>query len=621
MRNAVRAFRFQCVLILAALAALWLVGPVLAAGPDDLVKDINKILSAVQRRIPTDPTRAAGDLEEAGKLLDKLKAEAPDNPKIASLQKKFDDLDGKLAKRLGKTVKPVEKAEAPAPPSQPAAPAVAKPSAPAAPETKAAEAGAKLPGGVTSRLKKLEDTLKKAEAYLGKDDPMRAQGEVERASKVMKEIEDKYGDQIPAGNAEMEAAKARLAAVSEKANSAAGAQAADKEKAAKEKAAREGASAEWLAKLKPFVYEYSDKRINMRPEAGIEELKKNKALVDEASGLLAEYKKAEFPAGKTKELEEVEAKLGEVLQKFEPYYAKSMQKGGQSEEWLVKLRPFVTGLGQPGHDATKYLIPSGTADVKELISRKQAFDQAKAAFAEYQKADFSAGKSEELERVEKDLARRLEEFPKAYDESIEMVVGEVEKKVAHWLKYLEGKSEWRQDKTQKPAQLASSTVAELRKMVGVASQALPADSPRLAGLNKQLEALLKENDERGRIRAERTFMTADRFKGPEMDQVKAKAAALVQKDFPDAKVLRTTVISEDWKEEEVVEHTDTTKTALRHRITRSVTAQAAAKRDSGQVFIYTIYVAKDRRSDGTWGQLYGNLHQYGDLILEENVNR
>ena len=132
--------------------------------------------------------------------------------------------------------------------------------------------------------------------------------------------------------------------------------------------------------------------------------------------------------------------------------------------------------------------------------------------------------------------------------------------------------------------------------------------------------MLRKDKANRQIRKERTYMKPERFKGSGAGDVKAKAAALVKDDKAGGKPLRTTIISEDWKEETVKEWTDTTKTAWRVRTTRSVTAQVAAKGSEG-VRLYTVYVAKDKRTDGAWGPLYGNLHQYSDPILEENVNK
>ena len=123
----------------------------------------------------------------------------------------------------------------------------------------------------------------------------------------------------------------------------------------------------------------------------------------------------------------------------------------------------------------------------------------------------------------------------------------------------------------------------------------------------------------GKSRTERTFMKPDQFKGDEMKVIKQLVQDIVLKEYEEGKVLRTTVISSDWKEEAVDEWTDTTKTAIRHRVTRSVTAQAAVKAD-GKVLLLTLDISKDRQSDGTWAALKGHI-MFTDPMLETNVNK
>ena len=118
---------------------------------------------------------------------------------------------------------------------------------------------------------------------------------------------------------------------------------------------------------------------------------------------------------------------------------------------------------------------------------------------------------------------------------------------------------------------------------------------------------------------ERTVMIPDKFTGQEIDTLKTKAAEFLHKEYPDANVLRTTVISSDWTEDQRWEFTDTTKTAVRYRITQSVTAQIAGKRGN-DVFLYTINISKDKRSDSSWGELYGHV-MFIDPMLEENVTK
>jgi hypothetical protein len=163
-----------------------------------------------------------------------------------------------------------------------------------------------------------------------------------------------------------------------------------------------------------------------------------------------------------------------------------------------------------------------------------------------------------------------------------------------------------------------SSIEEATKRV---VSALGSEDPEAKAIQARFDALVARDGENRQVRKERTFMTPDRYAGEDAEALKEKAEALVKSDAKEGGVpLRCTVISEQWKEETVDEWTDTSKTKWRRRTTRRITAQVAAKSPEG-VRLVTVALAQDKQSDGKWGPLYGNLHQYSDPMLEANVNK
>ena len=295
--------------------------------------------------------------------------------------------------------------------------------------------------------------------------------------------------------------------------------------------------------------------------------------------------------------------------------ADKARREAQSQEWVAKLAVYTKRYDVANSRVNpKYLIAAVTQDMKELQRHKALYDEVAVLFAAYKKVAFPAGKTFDLEQMEERLAKTLKEFPEAYQRSLALMSGGAERLLKEAAAALEHDQAWRTDATKVPYPLSEKRLESIR--AGVARVA----GPKLPELKAKLAALEKDNAERRRLRTERTFMIPDRFTGAEAGQVKAAAVALVRKSFADAQALRTTIISADWKEVDKVEFTDTTRTAIRRRVTRSVTAQVAAK-TGGAVQLYTVYVAKDRRTDGTWGPLYGNLHQSAETMLESNVSR
>ncbi len=75
-----------------------------AVEPAELVRQIESKLSSVQRQTVTSPAQAEKDCLVAGDLFAQLRDASPNHEKLSSLEKRFDDLKGKLEKRLGRPV-------------------------------------------------------------------------------------------------------------------------------------------------------------------------------------------------------------------------------------------------------------------------------------------------------------------------------------------------------------------------------------------------------------------------------------------------------------------------------------------------------------------------------------
>ncbi len=287
----------------------------------------------------------------------------------------------------------------------------------------------------------------------------------------------------------------------------------------------------------------------------------------------------------------------------------------QSDEWLAQLRPYLVGPGHSGYDEATYLIPSGTEEVEELQRRKTIYEQAAALFAEYQAAAFPHGKTDALEQAEKELAYALENFGQGYQTSLEGFYAQAREKVEQALRWLD-QEEAKEDGERPPALLPAHLAQEVQSAIARAAAATPQEA-QLAELEGQWADIQGRADRLRQLRQEHTRMTPDQFQGEELGEIKAKAAEFLHKEHPAAQALRTTVISPGWKEEKVLEHTDTTRTEIRYRVTRSVTAQIAGQREE-DVLLYTLHVAQDRSTDGDWGAYYGHV-MFTDPMLKENL--
>jgi hypothetical protein len=199
---------------------------------------------------------------------------------------------------------------------------------------------------------------------------------------------------------------------------------------------------------------------------------------------------------------------------------------------------------------------------------------------------------------------------------LEGFYNQAREKVEQALRWLD-QEEAKEDGKRQPALLPSHLAQDIQSSIARAAKAAPQET-QLAELEGQWADVQERADRLRQLRQGRTVMTSDQFQGEELGDIKAKAAEFLQKEHPAAQVLRTTVISPDWKEEKVLEHTDTTRTEIRYRVTRSVSAQIAGQQES-DVFLYTLYVAQDKKADGAWGAYYGHV-MFVDPMLKENVD-
>ena len=611
------------------------VAPVCAQDVKNLFKQLNKEQRQAQKDMFAGKSdQAIARLEKLRDLLAEIKKADPNNPKLKTATNKYNklvkDLERKTGQNLGSGSVTVAKSKALKLPPKPEAKPLAqkKPVAPApkkvtkktpAPSSKSPAPVAtvgKLPSGVTSRIKKINKSLEKVTKNLDRNSVQRAEFEFRNVDKVYQEIQDRYGDQAPADHPEMIALSKRIAAVENRLKQSAGEAAAAEAAAQKSKAEKAALNNEWVGKMAPFISRGSDKHLeDMIWKLKGEEAARNRRNYEAAIALLQEYEAVEFPLGKSMDLQNSEHSLRSVLKNLQEAYAKQETEKG-SEGWVQKLAPFVTS-GQ-----AKRLSASYTSDVTAIQRQKQIYAEASKLFEQYRRVEFPQGKSPKLKQIEEELADALAKFPAILQRSVEAQIGRAEAKLDQEIAFLKSEQEWKSDTAKKPYTLSKDRIKAARKLIDRAAELLPADDPGLVRLNEKMAGLIKMNTERHKVRAARTRMLPDKFEGDGEKAVKERAVKLVRAKFTGIKILRSTVISEDWKEETVKEWTDTTKTALRVRTTRSVTAQVAGKKTDGEVRLYTLYIAKNRRSDGTWGKLYGNLHSdLGDLMLEDNVNK
>lgn len=588
------------ILSVLAIAAFWGATALHAAEPAELVRQIETKLSSVQRQTVTSPGQAEKDCLAAGDLLGQLREASPNHEKLASLQKRFDDLKGKLEKRLGR----------------PVGGSVEAPAAPTAPTTPQAPAS-DLPSAVVSQLKKIDAALTAAAASLEKNQLQTSNRRLDEAKKLMAEVQSRYGSKIPADNGQMKAAVERLNAITTQVSEANAAAAAAAAALAATEEQRQAQSKEWMAKLSPFFDYKGDLYLRMGSEfnnASPEEQQKARHAYAKANESLAAYKQTEFPHGKTQELLWLEQRLVGHVTIYNEEEARSRQEES-CRPWVDRLR----GYAEVGAGSPKYLVVGTVVNEDEIAKRSALLDEAQAAWQEYQKVEFPQGKSRELLALEEQMQQRLAEMPESLRQSRALVSADLDKEFERVLNYVTADTGWRNDSAKMPNLVMERDVTPLREALQ-RYQGMPgADAAKLASLKDTLAKIVQQDQANRAVRAERTFMKPDQYEGDDADALRRKVEAVVREKDAGATILRATLPDPAWEEESVVEWTDTTRSSLRYRTTRFMTAHAAAKGADGKVHLHAVHLAADRQSDGSWGSLYGHV-MWSDWMAEKNVN-
>lgn len=194
-------------------------------------------------------------------------------------------------------------------------------------------------------------------------------------------------------------------------------------------------------------------------------------------------------------------------------------------------------------------------------------------------------------------------------------MSDAETALAHLLPRLETETR-KLGGAQPPLPMSDDAFDPIGDKLARAGRLLGAHEPRVEAARARLDRALAMNQALRQARIAETRMATGQFKGEALPALRLKAAAVAAAARPDARMLRCVVSSPDWREESVIEWTDSTRTAWRHRVTRWVTAQAAVK--DSECRLLTLHLAQDRRADGTWGDLYGHV-MHSDPMLEQNV--
>jgi hypothetical protein len=290
--------------------------------------------------------------------------------------------------------------------------------------------------------------------------------------------------------------------------------------------------------------------------------------------------------------------------------AAAKQKAAQSKEWLARIKPYIFA-------GDKQIRPRPVSDAQSAKEQLLFVADAQKLLSKYKKTDFPAGRTDDLENAAKELAELLAKAPENRKKSAENLLNKAVETLQRAKRFL-GDESWKTDKTKTPIDWSNESMQELARPVDAYAMIVPPDDKRLAALRKEFALIQKFNRERREAGIDRVRMKAEKYKGKDKDALVAKAKQALAAKHQDAKALATSVISKDWKIEKVVEFTDTSRSEIHLRVTRSVSVQIIGRLGEN-TYLYTLYAGQTRKKDGSWGPIKSHL-MYTDRMLAKNVD-
>ena len=249
-----------------------------------------------------------------------------------------------------------------------------------------------------------------------------------------------------------------------------------------------------------------------------------------------------------------------------------------------------------------------TGDFQDLVAQEMAYREAGAVFSEYGKLEFPYGRTYGLEQIAQELAESLDAFPAFWAESLrtalEEAVQHLSSRRAELDKILEGK----------PNFMSEGSIHQTQEFLEKFRLLFPEGSDedvRIAGLFREL---VQKNDDNRKERAKLIFIREDQYTGVDSGAIKERMEQFILAADPDAQIVKSSVYKPEWKE--IAQWED--YAGNRRFVTRAEINGQVIARIKGRLLLYTVYVTKEKKSDGTWTQLTGNV-MFTDEMADENA--
>ncbi len=304
------------------------------------------------------------------------------------------------------------------------------------------------------------------------------------------------------------------------------------------------------------------------------------------------------------EVTETKAKQNEKQAEKENEYQKNQQAESKSIDWLMKL------------NAWPYFGYFNT-DINGLKEQDENYKTVSNLFAAYLKEVFE--KSDDLLNKEKEIQQKLLNFPAEYQKMLDGIINTLMEQINNKIEHLNSDTKWKDDIEKKimPNTLSIADITAIYDSIKEIEKYCKTKTENFEKLEKTFKNLSDTNAQLRKIRVERTYMLSHIYDARDADARIEAGITILKKSNNDIKVLCSKITS-SWQEKSSWKSTDSTNTETEYVTTRGIYLQIAAKDKSNGTFLYTIYLANNKKSDGSWADFYGNI-MHSDEMLEINA--
>jgi hypothetical protein len=273
-------------------------------------------------------------------------------------------------------------------------------------------------------------------------------------------------------------------------------------------------------------------------------------------------------------------------------------------EWKDRIKQV------PYFDGTSHNVP-------DLLSHIESCKKAVAVVNEYMRVEFQLEPDFTLQSMIEDLKRRVETFIPNYQNTIKEMSEEIIHRIQGHMSQLQNDKDWEKDESKKPLFLGQNQLSSILDSIEEMREACVESMDVFNHMMSTYEQLHKLNEDRKKVKVERTKMKAPAMQGNEANSLIDCAQNELRRKYPMVEVIKA-LVSKAWENKFEEGWEDNTKSKWIKRHFREATVQIAAKTNSDEYKLFAMYIEETKTAENTFENMKSHV-MFEEAILKENI--